>query len=240
MKEISAKKKKKVFEGKTKVIYETDKEDYLIQEFKDDAPAFNGKKLGKIKAKGSVNNQISAYLFNYLENYHVPTHFIKQVSDVSMLVRKLEMIPLEVVMRNIATGSMVKRHGIKEGTELPRPTLEYYLKDEEKQDPVIDEDRIVSFGHATQDELQHIERSTKKVNAVLKDFFARRNLKLVDFKLEFGRNKSGKLYLADEISLDTCRFLDQDTNEKIDKDRQDSSKVEEAYKEVLSRVFHLS
>ncbi|MFQ5676969.1 MAG: phosphoribosylaminoimidazolesuccinocarboxamide synthase [bacterium] len=233
------KKKKKLYEGKAKIIYETDNEDIYIQEFKDDATAGDGAKKGKIKAKGVVNNQVSAHLFNYLENYHVPTHFIKTHSDRSMYVKKLEMIPVEVVMRNIATGSLVKKYGIAEGTELEQPILEYYLKDDEKHDPMINENHIVSFGHATAEELKSIQRFTQKINAVLKSFFYRRNLMLVDFKLEFGRTKTGKICLGDEISPDTCRFWDIETNEKMDKDRfrQDLGKVEEAYEEVRQRVL---
>lgn len=240
MKEV--KKKKKLYEGKAKIVYETDNEDIYIQEFKDDATAGDGAKKGKIKSKGIVNNQVSGHLFNYLESYHVPTHFVKAHSDRSMYVKKLEMIPVEVVMRNIATGSLVKRYGVEEGKELEQPILEYYLKDDAKHDPMINENHIVSFGHATADELKQIQRFTQKINAVLKSFFYRRNLVLVDFKLEFGRNKSGKICLGDEISPDTCRFWDVDTREKLDKDRfrQDLGKVEEAYQEIRKRVLKAS
>ncbi|NIR52773.1 phosphoribosylaminoimidazolesuccinocarboxamide synthase [candidate division KSB1 bacterium] len=236
---MSVKKKQKLYEGKAKIVYETDKEDLLIQEFKDDATAFDGAKKGKIKSKGVVNNQISSFLFNYLDSYHVPTHFVSTRSDNSMVIRKLEMIPVEVVMRNIATGSLVKRYGVEEGKELEQPVLEYYLKDDEKHDPMVNEHHVVSFGHATQDELKQIERFAYKINAVLKAFFFRRDLKLVDFKLEFGRNKNGKIVLGDEISPDTCRFWDAQTDEKLDKDRfrQDLGKIEEAYQEVRNRVF---
>ena len=239
MKETKVKKKKKLYEGKAKIVYETDKEDYLIQEFKDDATALDGKKKGKIKAKGSINNQISAHLFNFLENYHVSTHFVSLFSDNAMVISKLEMIPVEVVMRNIATGSLVKRYGVEEGKELEHPILEFYLKDDAKHDPMINKDHVISFGYASEDEVKQIVRLTQKTNAVLKSFFYRRNLLLVDFKLEYGRNKSGKLRLGDEISPDTCRFWDINSGEKLDKDRfrHDLGNVEKAYQEVQARVF---
>jgi len=238
VKEVNVKKKKKLYEGKAKIVYETDNDDLYIQEFKDDATAFDGQKKGKIKSKGHVNNQVSAHLFQYLEGYHVPTHFVQPHSDNSMIIRKLEMIPVEVVMRNIATGSVVKKYGVEEGLELSHPILEFYLKDDERHDPMINENHIVAFGHATVDEVKQIERYAQKINAVLKDYFFRRNLLLVDFKLEFGRNKAGKIRLADEISPDTCRLWDSETKEKLDKDRfrQDLGGVEEAYQEVLSRI----
>ncbi len=240
MKEISVKKKQKLYEGKAKIVFETDNEDYYIQEFKDDATALDGKKKGKIKAKGVLNNQISGQLFSYLESYHVPTHFVKHMSDNSMVIKKLDMIPVEVVMRNIATGSLVKRYGVKEGKELEHPILEFYLKDDAKHDPLINEDHILSFEHANEEEIKQIKRFTQKINAVLKSYFIRRNMLLVDFKLEFGRNKLGKISLGDEISPDTCRFWDVVSGEKMDKDRfrQDLGNVEAAYKEVHSRVFN--
>ena len=239
LKENSFKKGNKLYEGKAKIVYATDKEDVLIQEFKNDATAFDGKKKGKIKAKGAINNQISGHLFTYLENYHVPTHFLKIQSDTAMFIRKLEMIPVEVVMRNIATGSLVKRYGVKEGEELEYPILEYYLKDDSKHDPLINDDHILAFGHADADELQQIQRYSKKINAVLKSFFHRRNIVLVDFKLEFGRNKNGKITLGDEISPDTCRFWDAESGEKLDKDRFrfDLGNVDQAYQEIRDRVF---
>ncbi len=239
MKESKVKKKKKLYEGKAKIVYETDNEDLLIQEFKDDATAQDGKKKGKIKAKGSMNNQISGQLFTFLESYHIATHFVSQFSDTAMVVSRLRMIPVEVVMRNIATGSLVKRYGVEEGKELEHPILEFYLKDDAKHDPMINQDHVISFGYATEDEIRQIKRVTQKINAVLKSFFYRRNLLLVDFKLEFGRNKSGKLRLGDEISPDTCRFWDIDSGEKLDKDRfrHDLGNVEQAYREIFARVL---
>lgn len=240
MKNVNVKKKKKLYEGKAKILFETDNEDYLMQEFKDDATAFDGEKKGKIKGKGVVNNQVSAHLFNFLESYHIPTHFVKPVSENSMAIKKLDMIPVEVVMRNLATGSLVKRYDIEEGRELEGPILEFYLKDDSKHDPMINADHIVSFGHASHEEVKQIQRYAQKVNAVLKAFFERRGLLLVDFKLEFGRGKNGRIILGDEISPDTCRLWDSETREKMDKDRfrQDLGKVEEAYQEVLKRVLN--
>lgn len=240
MKEVSVKKKKKLYEGKAKIIHETDNEEYYIQEFKDDATAGDGEKKGKIKSKGSINNQISAQLFTYLESYHVPTHFVNMQSKNTMVIKKLDMIPVEVVMRNVATGSLVKRYGVEEGQKLDAPILEFFLKDDVAHDPMINEHHIISFGHANADEIKQISRYAKKINAVLKTFFERRDLILVDFKLEFGRGKAGKITLGDEISPDTCRFWDAETGKKLDKDRfrQDLGGVEEAYEEVRNRIMN--
>ena len=234
----SNKKKKKIYEGKAKILHETANADQLVQEFKDDATAFNGAKKGKIKNKGVVNNKITAQLFRLLESYNVPTHFISESGDNEMVIRRLQMIPIEVVVRNIAAGSFVKKGGAKEGTVLEKPVLEYYLKDDAKNDPQIDETYILSNGLATSEDLRIIGRMSAKVNAVLKTFFLRRDLKLVDFKLEFGRAKN-KIFLADEISPDTCRLWDVKTDKKMDKDRfrQDLGGVEEAYEEVLRRMM---
>ncbi len=239
MKESNLKKTSMLYEGKAKIVHETDKEEFLIQEFKDDATALDGKKKGKIKNKGVYNNQISAHLFSYLESYHVVTHFVGPYSDNSMVIKRLDMIPIEVVMRNIATGSLVKRYGVKEGTELEHPILEFYLKDDAKHDPLINEDHVLAFGHASEDEIKQIKRFAQKINAVLKSYFHRRNMYLVDFKVEFGRGKSGQIKLGDEISPDTCRFWDTESGAKLDKDRfrHDLGNVEEAYAEVYKRVF---
>jgi phosphoribosylaminoimidazole-succinocarboxamide synthase len=239
LKESNAKKKKKVYEGKAKILYETDSEELLIQEFKNDATAFDGKKKGTIKGKGIINNQVSAHLFTFLESYHIPTHFVRAQSDNAMVIKKLSMVPVEVVVRNIATGSYVKRFGVKEGKPFEQPLMEFFLKDDAKHDPLITKDEILASSLATPEELRLIERYTQKINAVLRAFFLRRNITLVDFKLEFGRTKNGKLILADEISPDTCRFWDAESGEKLDKDRfrHDLGKVEEAYREVHKRVF---
>jgi len=232
------KKQELIYEGKAKRLYATTDPELLIQEFKDDATAFDGKKKAQIKGKGAINNQISAFLFQYLESYNVSTHFVKTLSETEMLIRKLEMIPVEVVMRNIAAGSLCERYGLEEGKELGYPILEYYLKNDELHDPMINEYHACAFGYATPDEMRFIGRLASKINAVLKAFFIRRDLKLVDLKLEFGRYK-GKVILGDEISPDTCRLWDAKTGEKLDKDRfrHDLGGVEEAYQEIRQRVF---
>ncbi len=233
------KKEELLYEGKAKKIFATDNPDLLIQEFKDDATAFNGKKKGTIKDKGVVNNKISAFIFEFLESYHVPTHFEKVLSDREMIVKKLDIIPVEVVMRNIATGSLVKRYALEEGKELDYPILEFYLKNDDLNDPMINEHHAIAFGLATTDEMETISRYATKINAILKSFFIRRKIRLIDFKLEFGRFKD-RILLGDEISPDTCRFWDLETGEKLDKDRfrQDLGGVEEAYQEMLNRILH--
>ncbi|MCA9730718.1 phosphoribosylaminoimidazolesuccinocarboxamide synthase [candidate division KSB1 bacterium] len=231
--------KNKLYEGKAKILYQTDDPNVLVQKFKDDATAFNGKKKGTIANKGFVNNQISAHLYKYLASYHVPTHFINTISDTEMTVVSLKMIPVEVIVRNIAAGSILKRSDYKEGDELSAPLLEYFLKDDEKNDPQITKEEILAQELCSREDLDTLSRLTLKINAVMKSFWKRRNIKLVDFKLEFGKNKDGKILLGDEISPDTCRFWDADTNEKMDKDRfrQDLGKVEEAYEDMRRRVF---
>ena len=232
-------KKRKIYEGKAKKLFETDEQDQLIQEFKDDATALDGLKKGTIKGKGSINNQISSQLFMFLESYHVPTHFVKQVTANSMQVKKCDMIPVEVIVRNIAAGSIVKRSDYKEGDEIVPPMIEFNLKDDEQHDPLINAEDILQDGLANQDELETIRRLTVKINAILRGFFNRRGIKLVDFKLEFGRYRD-HVVLADEISPDTCRFWDASTGDKLDKDRfrKDLGNVEEAYNEMLNRVLN--
>jgi len=239
LKESGVKKKKKLYEGKAKIMYETDDEDLLIQEFKNDATAFDGKKKGVIKGKGRINNQVAGRLFTFLESYHIPTHYVKEQTDNVMVIKKLIMIPLEVVVRNIATGSYVKRYSVKEGKPFERPLIEFFLKDDAKHDPLMTKDEILASALATPDELRLLQRYALKINAVLKAFFSRRKITLVDFKLEFGRTKTGKVILGDEISPDTCRLWDAESGEKMDKDRfrHDLGKVEEAYQEVHNRVF---
>jgi phosphoribosylaminoimidazole-succinocarboxamide synthase len=235
---MAIKKKKKIFEGKTKILYETENPEQLILEFKDNGPSVNGSKKSKVFKRGASNNQISAHLFRYLESFNVPTHFVSQVSDSSMLVRRLQIIPLEVMVRNIATGSFAKRYGLKEGEILEKPIVEYYLKHNTKDDQMVNQHHIVAFGLATADELKMVERYVTKANAVLKAFFIRRGLRLVDFKLEFGRYKNHVL-VGDELSLDNCRWWDAETGEKYDAERarQDPNAVERIYEEVRRRVF---
>ena len=234
------KKSKLLYEGKAKKLYETDDPDLIIIEFKDHATALDGKKKGVIKDKGIVNNKISAYIFNFLNSYHIPTHFEKELSDREMLVKRLQMIPVEIIVRNIATGSLCTKYGCKEGEDLQYPILEFYLKNDELNDPMMNEYHAAAFGLATPEEMKTLVRYATKINAIFKSFFIRRKVRLVDFKLEFGRFHD-VLYLGDEISPDTCRFWDLDTGEELDKDRfrKDMGQVEEAYQEMLRRVLKL-
>lgn len=231
------KKAKKIYEGKAKILYETDKPDLVIQEFKDDATAFDATKRGTIKDKGVINNEISSALFQLLESKGIPTHFVKKLSDREMLVKKLEIILVEVTIRNISAGGLSKALGIEEGIVLKSPVLEYHYKSDALHDPLINDYHIEMLGLATQKEMKKIKDYSFSINEILKDFFNKVNLKLVDFKLEFGRHK-GRILLGDEISPDTCRLWDKKTNEKLDKDRfrRDLGKIEEAYQEVLKRI----
>ena len=225
------------YEGKAKILYATDNPDYIIQYFKDDATAFNAQKRGTIQSKGVMNNQISETLFKYLEKEGIPTHYVERLNDREMLVRRLEIIPVEVVIRNRVAGTLAKRLGMEEGGILTRPILEYCYKSDPLGDPMINEFHALAFGWATEQELKEVQTYSFRVNDLLKDYFDQRNLILVDFKLEFGRHH-GKVYLGDEICPDTCRFWEKGSLEKLDKDRfrRDLGKVEEAYQEVFRRV----
>ncbi|MFA4991456.1 MAG: phosphoribosylaminoimidazolesuccinocarboxamide synthase [Candidatus Omnitrophota bacterium] len=230
-------KRKKIYEGKAKILYDTEKPDLVIQEFKDDATAFDATKRGTIKDKGIVNNEISCALFRLLESKGIPTHFVEKLSDRDMLVKKLDIILVEVTVRNISAGGISKLLGMEEGIALKTPVLEYHYKKDELHDPLINDYHIEILKLATSAEMRKIKDYSFSVNQILKDFFDKVGLKLVDFKLEFGRHK-GKILLGDEISPDTCRLWDKKTNEKLDKDRfrRDLGKIEEAYQEVLKRV----
>jgi phosphoribosylaminoimidazole-succinocarboxamide synthase len=225
------------YEGKAKILYATDDPELIIQYFKDDATAFNAQKRGTIQEKGIMNNRISEVLFKYLEKGGVPTHFVQRLSDREMLVRRLEIIPVEVIVRNLIAGSLAKRLGLEEGGALSRPILEHCYKSDPLGDPMVNELHILALGWATDGELNEIQTLAFRVNDLLKDFFDRRNLILVDFKLEFGRHH-GKILLGDEICPDTCRLWEKGSLEKLDKDRfrRDLGKVEEAYQEVCRRV----
>jgi len=230
-------KREAIYEGKAKIIYTTDDPDKIIQYFKDDATAFNAEKRGTIKDKGIMNNEISEVLFRLLENHGVPTHLIKRLNDREMLVRRLDIIPVEVVIRNVIAGSLAKRFGVEEGGSLPIPVLEHYYKSDPLGDPMINLFHIRALDMATDSEMKEIERLSFRVNEVLKKFFDERDLILVDFKLEYGRHH-GKILLGDEICPDTCRLWKKGSLEKLDKDRfrRDLGKVEEAYQEVCRRV----
>jgi len=231
--------KKLIYEGKAKKIYSvSDKPDFYIQEFKDDATAFNGLKKDKIHNKGVLNTEITTIIFNYLIENGIPTHFVEKISENEMMVKKVDIIKVEVVCRNVAAGSLVKKFGFMEGTVLKEPIVEYYLKSDELGDPLFTEQHIFALGLADEKELNLIKSLTLKINELLKTFFGKRNTRLVDFKLEFGKDINGNIILADEISPDTCRFWDSETNEKLDKDRFrfDMGKVEDAYVEIKNRL----
>lgn len=236
---------KLIYEGKAKKVYETDNPDLVIQEFKDDATAFNAQKRGTIINKGIVNNKVSAKLFELLESKGISTHFVKQLSDREMLVKRLKILPIEVTIRNIVAGGMAKLLGLEEGIVLKKPVLEYHYKNDALGDPLINDYHIFAINLATEDELKEISARSFQINNALIAYFAERNLDLVDFKLEFGvpagqegRHKT-KVLLGDEISPDTMRLWEKGTREKLDKDRfrRDLGGVEEAYQEVLKRVM---
>ncbi|ARM30742.1 phosphoribosylaminoimidazolesuccinocarboxamide synthase [Prosthecochloris sp. HL-130-GSB] len=233
-------KKNLLHEGKAKKVFLTDNSDLVIQEFKDDATAFNNKKKGSIGNKGIINNAISCKLFTYLSENGIQTHFVEKLSERDMLCRFLEIIKVEVVVRNIAAGSLVRRYGFSEGTVLDEPIIELYLKDDDLDDPLMNESHAVALGLASMSELDVLKEQAAEINTLLRSFFADRKLNLVDFKLEFGRHH-GQILLGDEISPDTCRFWDLDTGEKMDKDRFrfDMGGVEDAYTEVERRVLEL-
>lgn len=226
-----------LYEGKAKKIFETVDPDRVIQYFKDDATAFNAQKKGTIAEKGVVNNKVSEQLFRLLEAGGVPTHFIERLNDREMLTKKVRIVPIEVVVRNIIAGSLAKRLGLKEGEAIAPPIVEFYYKHDALGDPLITEEHIRLLNLAEPAMVGQIKDLALKINRLLTPFFQERNMILVDFKLEFGRHK-GSLILADEISPDTCRFWDQKTKESMDKDRfrKDLGKIEEAYQEVLKRV----
>lgn len=231
-------KREKVYEGKAKQLFTTDNPDLLVQYFKDEATAFDGKKKGIIEEKGVLNNKISSRIFTMLEGKGVKTHFVERLSDREMLVKRLRIIPVEVVIRNVAAGSLCKRLGIDEGMVLKEPTLEFFYKSDPLGDPMINEYIARAFGWATDAELKQMSEAAFRVNKILSEFFSARGIILVDFKLEFGEHK-GEVLLGDEITPDGCRLWDKTTLEKMDKDRfrRDLGKVEDAYREVLRKVM---
>ena len=229
----------KLYEGKAKILYNTPDPDLMIQYFKDDASAFDGKKKGTIVDKGVMNNHMSSRIFQFLESEGVETHFVETLNDREMLVKKLDIIPVEVVLRNIAAGSLCKRLGIEEGRVLDKPILEFFYKSDPLGDPMINECHVDVFGWATKQEVEILKSEGLKINDLMMKFFKERNIRLVDFKLEFGRHK-GKVLLGDEISPDGCRLWHSETNEKMDKDRFrfNLGNVEEKYQEVYDLICH--
>lgn len=231
------KKLEMLYEGKAKRVFKTEDSKKYVVEYKDDATAFNGEKKGTISDKGVINNKMSALLFKMLEEKGVPTHFEELLSDREMLVKAVKILPLEVIVRNVAAGSLAKRLGLSEGTEMDSTVLEFCYKDDDLGDPMINDYHIEAIKLATKEQVEVTKEYAFKVNDVLKEFFLQRGLKLIDFKLEFGLFE-GNVILADEISPDTCRLWDKDTNKKMDKDRfrRDLGDVEGVYKEVLERL----
>lgn len=228
-----------LYEGKAKKVYSTNDDNYVIVSYKDDATAFNGEKKGTILGKGVINNRLTNHFMQMLEENNIPTHFVKEISDRETIVKKVEIVPLEVIVRNVAAGSFSKRYGIEEGTILNQPSLEFSLKNDDLGDPLINTYHVLSIGIATQKEIDIIENYALKVNSLLKDYLLKFNVELIDFKLEFGKTSDDAIVLADEISPDTCRFWDVDTHEKLDKDRfrRNLGNEEHAYQEMLKRII---
>lgn len=229
-----------LYEGKGKRLYKTDDENLLISVFKDDLTAFNAEKTGSEEGKGALNCKISTQLFHILEKQGIQTHLVKTIDETSQLIKKVEIIPLEVVVRNIATGSLTKRLGITEGAKLPFALVEFYYKDDALNDPLVNDEHCLMMDLVkSKSDLEELKRLGREINDTLKSFFEKRGLNLVDFKVEFGVDKDGKILLADEISPDSCRFWDKKTNEKLDKDRfrQGLGNVKVAYEEVLRRIL---
>ncbi len=227
-----------LYEGKAKLVYSTTDENTVWIQYKNSATAFNGEKKADITGKGRLNNEITSLLFSMLTEAGIENHFIERKSETEQLVKKVDIIPLEVVVRNITAGSMAKRLGIEEGLKLEQPIVEFYYKDDSLGDPLITEDHVQLLKLATPAEVDILKHVARKVNVVLSEFFEKKNLKLVDFKLEFGKTENGRIILADEVSPDTCRLWDKDTNEKLDKDvfRRNLGSLTDAYEKILARI----
>jgi phosphoribosylaminoimidazole-succinocarboxamide synthase len=230
--------KELLYEGKAKRIFSTEYEQTVLIEYKDSATAFNGQKKADITGKGRLNNEITSLLFLKLQEQGIPSHFIKRISETEQLVKRVTIIPLEVVVRNIAAGSLSKRLGIEEGKELTKPLVEFYLKNDDLGDPLLTTDHIYELNIAEEEELTILKEKALKINTVLSSFFNELGINLIDFKLEFGKDAEGSILLADEISPDTCRLWDKKTNEKLDKDvfRRDLGSLTEAYETILARL----
>ena len=231
-------KKEQLYEGKAKKVYATNDPDLVIVDYKDDATAFNGEKKGTIVGKGVINNRMTNFMFKLLEKEGVPTHLVEEISDRETIVKKVEIVPLEVIIRNVAAGSFSKKLGIEEGTPLKTPTLEFSYKNDDLGDPFINKYYALGLDLATEEEIDTITKYAFMVNDFMVKFFKEKNVDLIDFKIEFGRTSDGTIILADEISPDTCRFWDSTTHEKLDKDRfrRDMGGVEEAYQEMMKRL----
>ena len=234
-----AKQLEMMYEGKAKQVFATDDPTLAIIHYKDDATAFNGLKKGTITGKGVINNRVTNFLMQMLEKNGIPTHYIEEISDRETLVKKVDIVPLEVIVRNIAAGSLSKRLGVPEGTKLKKTVIEYCYKNDDLGDPMVNEYHIAAMGWATEEEVKLIAGYSLKINKLLSSFLKQSNIELIDFKLEFGKTSDGTIVLADEISPDTCRFWDSKTHEKLDKDRfrRDLGGVEDAYQEILKRLM---
>lgn len=233
------KKLEQLYEGKAKKVFATDDSGVVLVEYKDDATAFNGLKKGTIQGKGVINNRVTNFLMKMLEKNGIPTHYIEEISDRETLVKKVTIVPLEVIVRNIAAGSLSKRLGLPEGTKLKKTVLEYCYKNDDLGDPMVNEYHIAAMGWVSDEDLKKIAEYSFKINQLLSAYLKDLNIELIDFKLEFGKTQDGQLVLADEISPDTCRFWDSTTHEKLDKDRfrRDLGGVEDAYQEIMKRLM---
>ena len=233
------KKLEQLYEGKAKKVFATDDPNVVLVDYKDDATAFNGLKKGTIQGKGVINNRVTNFLMKMLEKNGIPTHFIEEISDRETLVKKVTIVPLEVIVRNIAAGSLSKRLGLSEGTKLKKTVLEYCYKNDDLGDPMVNEYHIAAMGWVSDEDLKKIAEYSFKINQLLSAYLKDLNIELIDFKLEFGKTQDGQLVLADEISPDTCRFWDSTTHEKLDKDRfrRDLGGVEDAYQEIMKRLM---
>ncbi len=232
-------KQEQLYEGKAKKVYATNDPDIVIVDYKDDATAFNGEKKGTISGKGVVNNRMTNFMFKMLEKEGVPTHLVEEISDRETIVKKVSIVPLEVIVRNVAAGSFSKRMGVEEGRQLLTPILEFSYKNDDLGDPFINDYYALALGLATKEEIETITKYAFKVNEFMLNFFKGLNIDLIDFKIEFGKTSDGTIILADEISPDTCRFWDSTTHEKLYKDRfrRDMGGVEEAYQEIMKRLM---
>ena len=232
-------KKAQIYEGKAKKVYETEDETLVIVSYKDDATAFNGQKKGSITGKGVINNRVTNFMMQLLEKAGVPTHFVQEINERETIVKKVSIVPLEVIIRNISAGSFAARYGVSEGIVFDAPTIEFSYKDDDLGDPLINDSHALALKLATQAEIDQIKGMAFKVNDFMREFFKGVGVTLVDFKLEFGKTADGTIVLADEISPDTCRFWDSETGEKLDKDRfrRDLGGVEDAYSEMMKRII---